>query len=336
MPLTTRRAALGLSLTALRGAATLAAATFAARSVAAQVAWHSYTYVPAETQAPARGVARIAEAMKADGLTLRAHLGGSLPINASNITQAVADNTVQFGDDGFFQGNVPIGGVTRLPMLMTTADEMAQASAIVLPYLEAAYAKKNIVLLGYYHYPVQSAWSRKKLASLDEFKGSKMRVTSAEQGEFVRRFGGVPITIGAAEVPSALDRGVVDGVFTAASGGGRIWKDLLKYQYGIGPNYFDAVLIANKDAFDKLTAAQQAKLRQLAQQAAQWITAETMKEEDEVTVQLKAAGMTMTPASARDIAAGSERMAGYWDEWAKSRGPQAVEVLAKIRAALKR
>ena len=34
--------------------------------------------------------------------------------------------------------------------------------------------------------------------------------------------------------------------------------------------------------------------------------------------------------------AGSVRMAGYWDEWAKTRGPEAIEVLGKIRAALKR
>lgn len=327
--MTNRRAALYLSLAGLCAAA-------AGPSAWAQAAWQSYTYVPAATQAPARGVARIAEAMKGDGVTIRSHLGGSLPINASNITQAVADNTVQFGDDGFFQGNVPIGGVMRLPMLITTPDEMAKASAIVLPYLEAAYAKKNIVLLGYYHYPVQSAWSTRKLASLEDLKGSKMRVTSAEQGEFVRRFGGIPVTLGSAEVPSALDRGVVDGVFTAASGGGRIWKDLLKHQYGIGPNFFDAVLIANKDAFDKLSPAQQAKLRQQAREAAQWITAETAREEGEVAAQLKAAGIVMAPVSTGDIEAGSRRMASYWDEWAKSRGPEAVEILAKIRAALKR
>lgn len=327
----TRRATLSLLLTGLCTALCLASP-----EARAQAAWQSYTYVPAATQAPARGVARIAEAMKADGLSLRSHLGGSLPINATNITQAVADNTVQFGDDGFFQGNVPVGGVMRLPMLITTPEEMAKASAIVLPYLEAAYAKKGIVLLGYYHYPVQSAWSRRKLASLDDLKDAKMRVTSAEQGEFVRRFGGIPITLGAAEVPSALDRGVVDGVFTAASGGGRIWKDLLKSQYGIGPNFFDAVLIANKEAFDKLSPAQQARLRQQAKDAAQWITAETLKEEDEIAAQLKAGGIVMTPATARDAEAGSRRMAGYWDEWAKTRGPEAAEVLGKIRAALKR
>jgi TRAP-type C4-dicarboxylate transport system substrate-binding protein len=301
----------------------------------AQAAWTSYTYTPAATLAPARGVARMAEALQKDGvIALRQHLGGALPINAQNITGAVGDNVIQFGDDGFFHGNIPIGGVMRLPMLITTADEMARASKAVLPYLDAAYAKKGIVLLGYYHYPIQSAWSRRKLASLADLNGSKMRVTSPEQGEFVRRFGGVPVTVSASEVPSALERGVVDGVFTAASGGGKIWKDLLKSQYGVGPNFFDAVLIANKDAFGKLPTAGQAKLKQAAADAAQWITAETAREESEVSAKLVSEGMVMTPVSTADAQEGRKRLAPYWDEWAKGKGAEAVEVLAKVRAAI--
>ena len=92
-------------------------------------------------------------------------------------------------------------------------------------------------------------------------KGQKIRVTSPEQGEFVRRFGGTPVTIGAAEVPSALDRGVVDGVFTASSGGGKIWRDLLKSSYRLGPNFFDASIAVNKTAFEKLAPAVQQAAR---------------------------------------------------------------------------
>ena len=66
------------------------------------------------------------------------------------------------------------------------------------------------------------------------------------------RAGAVPVTLGAPEVPSALDRGVVDGVLTANTGGGNTWKDLLKYNYRIGVNYFNSVVIANKDRFAKL------------------------------------------------------------------------------------
>ena len=105
-----------------------------------------------------------------------------------------------------------------------------------------------------YYFPVQIAWSSKKLTSLDDFKGQKIRATSPEQIEFLKRFGANGLTVGAPEVPSALERGVVDGVLTANAGGGKVWKDLLKYYYEIGLNFFEANIIVNKEAYAKLPA----------------------------------------------------------------------------------
>ena len=93
-------------------------------------------------------------------------------------------------------------------------------------------------MLSTYYFPVQIAWSSRKLASLEDLKGQKIRATSPEQIEFLKRFGANGLTVGAPEVPSALERGVVDGVLTANAGGGKVWKDLLKYCYEIGLNFF--------------------------------------------------------------------------------------------------
>jgi TRAP-type C4-dicarboxylate transport system substrate-binding protein len=320
----------------LAGSAALVPAVPAAAQVQT---WTAYTYNPAATVPPAKALAKLCEDMEkaTNGqLVIKSHLGGSLPIQVTNITQAVSDNVVQLGDDGFFQGNVPIGGVMRLPMLINSPEEFAQAGKVMQPFLEAAYAKKGVLILGYYAYPLQVAWSRRKLTTLDELKGMKMRTTSPEQSEFVRRFGGIPVTIGAPEVPSALDRGIVEGVFTAASGGGRIWKDLLKFAYDIGPNYFDSLIIVNKEAFEKLPADTQAKLRAAAVEAAAWNTRELAKDEGEVRAQLKATGMTITAVNPADVKAGIEKLTPYWDEWAKQRGPDAVAALGKVRAMLGR
>ena len=112
----------------------------------------------------------------------------------------------------------------------------------------SAYDKKGVTVLTTYYFPVQIAWSSKKLTSLDDFKGQKIRATSPEQIEFLKRFGANGLTVGAPEVPSALERGVVDGVLTANAGGGKVWKDLLKYCYEIGLNFFEANIIVNKEA----------------------------------------------------------------------------------------
>ena len=301
--------------------------------------WDLYVYNAVSTVAAVRGLNAMIERIQSRSngeLTIRLHLGGSLPINTTTITQAVSDGVVQMGDDGYFLGNVPIAGILRLPMLIRTREEYRKAAAVMDAYVTKAFEKKGVVVLGQYLYPFQVPFSRKELTKLADIKGQKLRVTSPEQGEFVKRLGGAPVTIGAPEVPSALDRGVVDGVFTASTGGGYTWKDLLKYNYRFGVNYFNSVLIANKEAFDKLSPELKARLREAVAETMPSITATMASEEEAVTQKMAADGLVVTPERPEDVAEAEKIFASYWDEWARTKGPEAVEALKKVRAALGR
>jgi TRAP-type C4-dicarboxylate transport system substrate-binding protein len=321
-------AALGLSL----------ALALLSGGPAAGQEWNFYMHQSAPNFGTSRGARRFTEEIdKATNgaLKVRLHLAGTLQISASNITQAVGQNVVQVGDDLFNSGNIPVAGILRLPMLIQSYDDFAKADAVLKPYIARQYAAKGSTLLASYTYPLQFIWGRKKIASLDDIKGLKLRVAQPEQGELVRRFGGTSITMSAPEVPSALDRGVVDGVFTAGVGA-VLWKDLLKYGYVLIINVNNSYFIVNTEAYDKLTPDLQAKLRQVAEDSARW-DQETLKKEESESVQvLTAAGYTFTQATAPDRARAIAAMTPYWDEWAKSRGPEIVEALAKVRAALGR
>lgn len=309
------------------------------RPATAATTWEAYTYLPNSGQAGVKGLVTLFDQLRQDtagGLVINLHLGGSLPINATSITPTVADNIVQFGSDGFFSGNVPIAGLLRLPMLLRSPEEFAKAEAIAAPYIDAAYLKKGVIALGEYTYPLQTIWSRRKLVGLADIKGQKLRVTSVEMGEFVRRFGGIPLTMGTSDVPAALDRGVIDGVLTATSGAGLTWKDLLKYNYRFPVQYANAVTIVNKSAFDALPPATQILLRSRTAAADNWITGTMTGEEDAQTTQLAKEGLIVTPAAPEDIKEAEQRLAPYWKEWAHARGPQATEALDKILAALGR
>jgi TRAP-type transport system periplasmic protein len=300
--------------------------------------WNFYMHQSAPNFATSRGAKLFTEEIdKATNGALKArlHLAGTLQISASNITQAVGGNVVQVGDDLFNSGNIPVAGILRLPMLIQSYDDFTKADAVLKPYIAQQYRQKGATLLASYTYPLQFVWGRKKLTSLDDIKGMKLRVAQPEQGEFVRRFGGTSITMSAPEVPSALDRGVVDGIFTAGVGA-VLWKDLLKYGYVLIINVNNSYFIANTDAYDKLAPDLQAKLRKVAEDTARW-DQETMQKEEADSVQvLTAAGYTFTKASAEENARAVAAMTPYWDEWAKSRGPDIVEALAKVRAALGR
>jgi TRAP-type C4-dicarboxylate transport system substrate-binding protein len=329
----------------LKAATTAAAASIALLSVVlfsfgatAAEEWNFYMHQSAPNFATSRGAKLFTEEIEkaTNGqLKVHLHLAGTLQINASNITQAVGENVVQIGDDLFNSGNIPVAGIPRLPMLVQSYEDFSKVDAVLKPYIEKSFAEKGSTVLASYTYPLQFIWGRKKLESLDDIKGMKLRVAQPEQGEFVRRFGGTSITMSAPEVPSALDRGVVDGIFTAGVGA-VLWKDLLKYGYILIINVNNSYFIANSEAYGKLSPDLQGKLRKVAADTARWNQDTMKKEESESIETLTAAGYTFTKAKPDEIARAVEAMKPYWDEWAKSRGPEVVEALAKVRAALGR
>lgn len=126
-------------------AATAIPAVGASASANAAENWRLYIFLPSPTMNTSQGLAKMAERIQAESqgeLNVRFHVGGSLQIPVTNMTSAVADGVVQIGDDGFYHGSFPWGGAIRLPMLVQTEAEFAQAQQIIRPYLEAAYLKR--------------------------------------------------------------------------------------------------------------------------------------------------------------------------------------------------
>jgi len=229
-----------------------------------------------------------------------------------------------------------VGGLLRLPLLLRSYDEFDKAAKVVDPVMEAAYKKKGIIMLGRYHYPPQVLWSSKKLTSLADLKGQKLRVTSPEQGEFLKRFGATSVTIGTPEVAPAIERGVIDGVVTASSGGGVLWKDLLKYNYRLGINYVDNVVIVNAEAFAKLPPDVQAKVRKIVADAMPQVTQALLDDEETFTKKFQAEGIIVTLPKPEDVKEVGAQFAPFWETWAKARGAETTEVLPKVRAVLGR
>jgi TRAP-type C4-dicarboxylate transport system substrate-binding protein len=300
--------------------------------------WRAYTYNAVATVTAVKGLNAMFEAIQKETkgeLSIRLNLGGTLPIAATNITQAVSDNVVQMGDDAFFVGSMPVGGVVRLPMFLRTMADFEKAWEIEAPYLRAEYAKKDVVLLGRYIFPQNVMWSRKKLTSVADVAGQKIRVISPEQAEFIKLLGGIPVTLGTSEVAAGIDRGVIDGALTAASGYGYVWRDLLKYSYTLNVSYIDSLILINKGTWDALPAELRPKVQALVTEHTRLITAAMAAEDADITKKLAEGGMVVTTPSATDLADAERRITPYWKEWGEKR-PVAQEALQKVRAAVGR
>lgn len=321
-------------------AALCAAAVVAlAPVVQAAESWTGYTYLASDKLPGSSNLIALAKEFteKTNGeVTLDVNLAGSLGIKAADITQSVGSGVVQLAADGFFLGAIEEGGVLRLPMLFTTREEVDQGLEIVTPYLEKAFAEKGVVLLAQYLYPLQVSWGTYDITSLADLKGHKLRVSSPEQGAFVEAFGGNPVTIGGAEVPTALQTGVVEGVFTASVGGGRLWKDQLTSTYRLGPNFFNSAIIVNKNSFDALSPEHQKLLRELAVKYAEKATEENMADEAAVTQELAAGGIKVFEPSAADTEKATALMKPFWGEWAGSKNERTRTALAETMKVLGR
>lgn len=277
-------------------------------------------------------VARVKE-LTNGSLNIKFRLFGSLSIQAADVTQAVADNVIQMGDDQIFSGNIPLAGVIKLPGLAGTFEEYAKAEAAVRPIVEAGYAEKGVAVLHDFAIP-QYLWGNGSLASLSDLKGLKVRTGTPEQAEFVRKLGATSLTMGPAEVPSALERGLVDAIVTGI-GGGELWQDQLKTAYLYPVNFNGIYIVVNKAAFDALTPEEQAAVKQASAETDQWLRETSMKE-DAAALEAMRAKLTITDATPEDVALGAELMPTIWQEWAAAQGEKGAEVLATVNKALGR
>ncbi|MCB1398695.1 MAG: TRAP transporter substrate-binding protein DctP [Rhodobacteraceae bacterium] len=299
--------------------------------------WTAYTYSSVSTTAAVKGMNRIAERVAEEtgsDLTIELHLGKTLQIASSDITQAVGDGVVDFAADFFFSGNVPLARVLNLPMLIENDDEWAKAYAAMEPALVEAFGEQGVVLLGGYRYPEQTIFTTFEIDGLDDLNGHKIRVTSPEQGKFIEEFGGAPITLSGSDVPTSLERGVIEGVLTASAGGAKNWHEFLPYNYRFSVNYGNSMIIANADAFEALSEETQATLRKIVAEEGPATTAEFTEDEG---VQMKSqaeAGMTIVQAADGDADAARAKLTPFWEAWAKENGPEYEAALQAVREAI--
>lgn len=119
--------------------------------------------------------------------------------------------------DSFVAADIPDLQLASLPMLMPKPQDADKVLTQVRPTLDKIFLSKwNSVVLTAFPVAPQELWTNKPVASLKDLKGLKIRVQTAEQSDWVRAIGAVPVTVSYAEIYTALQRGTIDGVITAS------------------------------------------------------------------------------------------------------------------------
>jgi TRAP-type C4-dicarboxylate transport system substrate-binding protein len=155
---------------------------------------------------------------------------------------------------GYVAGELPMVEMLEIPGLFSDQEAMQKAYLAWKPHLAKLIDEKvNGVLLATAFQTDQFLFSKKPVRKLEDFKDLKARVHSVAIAQLLAGLGGTPLTIAFAEVYTALERGTVDGGYTAAVAGySQKWYEVSKYLVGPVTQVVQLPLVINKGVWKKL------------------------------------------------------------------------------------
>ena len=119
-----------------------------------------------------------------------------------------------FQTAAYLLGSCPVIGIQILPVWDSVASsyEGLKIGAPLADIQNEVLKKKNLYQLATSGCVPEFLWTRKKLVRTPaDMKGLKIRVAGKVEAKVIQALGGAPVTLPSAELPQALQRGVVDG-----------------------------------------------------------------------------------------------------------------------------
>lgn len=157
---------------------------------------------------------------------------------------------------GYVAGDFPTMEATDLPGLVSGAEQSRQ---IYDAWTEKLVSKREDLMGGRaiatFSYGTMPVFTKFKVDSLEDFRGKKIRVFSPAQARYITALGGEPLSMPIADVYSALQRGLMDGLIT-----GFEWVEGMK-MWEIAPHVCDiniaplgCYIVASRKGWSRLPA----------------------------------------------------------------------------------
>jgi TRAP-type C4-dicarboxylate transport system substrate-binding protein len=325
----------GLMKNFVRACAALLVASGISSTASAQTKWDMPTPYP-DGNFHTRNIMQFAaDVDKATNgsLKIAIHSAGSL-IKHAEIKRSVRQGTAPIGEmlESLSSNEAAVYGLDSVPFLATGYDASRKLYAAQKPYLEKQLASEGLMLLYSVPWPPQGLYAKREIKSVDDLKGLKFRTYNAMIGRIAALAGAIPTQIEVPDLPTAFATGRVDVMITSASTG----VDTKSQDYLT--HYIDTqawlprnIVIVNKAAFDKLSAAEQKAVTDAAKAAEDRGWKLSIEEMTIKTKALKDAGIKVLPPSP-ELKAGLAKIGStIASEWEKSAGSDGAAMLAAYR-----
>ena len=173
-------------------------------------------------------------------------------------------------------------------------------------------------------------WAKKAVATVDDFKGFKVRTSGLVTTMAMQLLGAAPLTIPTAEIMEALSRGTVDAIQTSRGwalgfGLADVCTNVSFWRF---QSVFGGMLVVNKAKFDALPA----DLKKIVIDTGREMQGQTVFgakiEEMEADVGLKVSKLKVTQPSQAEINKARELVRPAIDKWLEIAGPHGKDILA--------
>ena len=266
-------------------------------------------------------------------LKIAVHSAGSL-IKHPEIKRSVRQGTAPIGEmlESLSSNEAAVYGLDSVPFLATGYDASRKLYAAQKPYLEKQLASEGLMLLYSVPWPPQGLYAKREIKSVDDLKGLKFRTYNAMIGRIAALAGAVPTQIEVPDLPTAFATGRVDVMITSASTGvDTKSQDYLTHYIETQAWLPRNIVIVNKAAFDKLSAAEKKAVTDAAKAAEDRGWKLSIEEMTIKTKALKDAGIIVLPPSP-ELKTGLAKIgSAIAYEWEKSAGPDGAAMLAAYR-----
>lgn len=237
----------------------------------------------------------------------------------------------------------PLSSVTELPGMGNTSCastvRLWALAKLGAPLNDAEYKPLGLHVLFVNNLPAyRLVNATKRVTTLDDMKGLKIRANGAAMEDTVRALGAVPIRINSPDLYNALLRGTVDGSVFPYSGlpGLKLEKVMKESTDGVSLGSGTVLYLMTEARWNKLPADVKAAMEQAAPAAQQNLCAWQDEETKRVVSEIVAhEGHTVTMLSDEQKKLWTERLSGVSEKWAKdmdAAGKPGSAMLAALRA----
>jgi len=180
---------------------------------------------------------------------------GTLPIKGPDQLRAVSAGELEMclGQGDYHSGDFPPFGITNVGFLAHNQLDKAKLAESCRPIFEKELNKMNVHILAYQPYAANGFWTVDDIEDITDMTGIKLRAQAKIFTNIVEAMNGVPVYVEWPETYTALQRGLVKGVFTGFdSTTSAKLQEVAPYAHNIGLSALLPFIVVNNEKWNEL------------------------------------------------------------------------------------